>query len=193
MKWSQTCIPYILMSQLSAYSDRCFTKPLPNKPSRPKGVFWSPSVSFHSPLQASVLLVGSFPVPPVLLGEQPARGILRGAPQLQLPIRAQPLSAASPLLRRGRLVLCNVRRRQPHQMRELQHRLRADAGGLQTHGGGLYGELPWLWDGPPGFGAGLLTPKSRPQARGIFCSLFFIVFFFLNDARLTESWAALKQ
>lgn len=97
-----------------------------------------------SPVQLSVLLAEPLPVSAVLLGEQPAGRLLGGAPQLQLPVRAQPLSAAATLLRRGGFRLRRLCAGQPDPLWELQSGLRSDSGRLQTHGGRLYGELPGL-------------------------------------------------
>lgn len=118
-------------------------------------------------MQISVLLARSFPVSPLLLREQPTRHVFRGASQLQLPIWTHPLSDAFTLRGRGRLRLCVVHARQPHPLWKLQPGLCPGAGGLQAFGGRLHRELPRVWDGPPGFGAGLPTSKSRPTTGGI--------------------------
>lgn len=123
-------------------------------------------------LQLSVLLAEPVPVSAVLLGEQPAGWVLWGAPQLHLPVRTQPLSAAAALLCWGRARLHGVRARQPDPLRELQSRLRSDTGDLQTHGGGLHWELPGIWDRPPGFGAWLPAAASRPETGGTVVSSY---------------------
>lgn len=128
--------------------------------------------SLDPPVQDPVLLAEPLPVSPVLLGEQPAWWILRGAPQLQLPIRTQPLSVAAALLCGGRIGLCRVCAGQPHPLWELQSGFCPHTGRLQAHGGWLHGELPGIRDGPPGFGVGLPVTESWPQARG---RLFFLI------------------
>lgn len=86
-------------------------------------------------LQLPGLLAEPLAVSAVLLGEQPAGGVLRGAAQLQLPVRTQPLSAAPALLCWGGARLRRLRARQPDPLRELQPRLRSHTGAVQTHGG----------------------------------------------------------
>lgn len=129
--------------------------------------------SLDPPVQDPVLLAEPLPVSPVLLRQQPAWWIFRGAPQLQLPIRTQPLSVAAALLCGGRISLCRVRVGQPHPLWELQSGFCPHTGGLQAHGGWLHGELPGIRDRPPGFGVGLPVTESWPQARG---RLFFLIF-----------------
>lgn len=123
-------------------------------------------LSSWSLAQDPVLLAESLPVPPVLLREQPVWRILRGASHVQLPVWTQPVSAAAALHRRGRSGLRCVCAGQPHSLWELQPGLCRDAGRLQAHGGRLHRELPGIWDGPPGSGAGLPAAESRPQAGG---------------------------